>query len=288
MSRRRALGRGLDALLSSTPSTESAAPAVTEIAVDALLPNRHQPRRIFEDSALEELAASIREQGVIQPILATRQGDDLVIIAGERRWRAARIAGLETVPVVFREVADDQSLAELALIENIQREDLTAVEEAEAFEVLNTEYGLTQSAIAKRVGKARATVTNALRLLRLPPEVLDLIRSGELTAGQARPLLALPRAQQRKLAERASGGRLSARQIEELAQKMANANSPAQRRKKASGLDIHARRAQERLMQHLQTRVEIKKQRRGGYVKIAFHSEDELMRIYETLLGRTK
>ena len=185
------------------------------LPIDRLRPNRFQPRSRFDDAAIEDLAASIRAQGIVQPLVVTPEGDDYAIIAGERRWRAARKAGLEQVPVVVRQVADDRELLELALVENLQRSDLNPIEEAEAYAALQEKFGLSQEEVATRVGKARTTVTNALRLLRLPDEVLDLLREGRLTAGQARPLLGLQDADaQIQLADRAVRDGLSARDLE--------------------------------------------------------------------------
>ncbi len=188
--KKRGLGRGLDALIEKVEEKKPEEPVRT-LPIDRLHPNRFQPRTHFDDAALEELAESIRAQGIIQPLVVAPEGDGWAIIAGERRWRAARQAGLEAVPVVVREVADDREMLELALVENLQRSDLNPIEEAEAYAALQEKFGLSQEDVATRVGKARTTVTNSLRLLRLPDEVLDLLREGRLTAGQARPLLGL-------------------------------------------------------------------------------------------------
>ncbi|MGH9464458.1 MAG: ParB/RepB/Spo0J family partition protein, partial [Thermoanaerobaculia bacterium] len=193
MSKRRALGRGLDALLAGPSEAPPRA-----LPLGRLRPNRLQPRASFEEASLAELAESIRLQGVVQPLVVTPAADgNFVIIAGERRWRAAQRAGLAEVPVVVREVADERELLELALVENLQRTDLNPVEEAEGLQALAASFGLAQEAIAQRLGKSRTSVANSLRLLRLPYDVLDFLRSGSLTAGQARPLVPLP-------AERAS------------------------------------------------------------------------------------
>jgi ParB family chromosome partitioning protein len=203
-SKKRGLGRGLDALIEKAePKPDE---PVRTLPIDRLHPNRFQPRTRFDDAAIEDLAASIRIQGVIQPLVVTAEGDGYAIIAGERRWRAARKAGLEAVPVVVRQVADDRELLELALVENLQRSDLNPIEEAEAYAALQEKFGLSQEDVAARVGKARTTVTNSLRLLRLPDDVLDLLREGRLTAGQARPLLGLQdQEEQIRLADSATG-----------------------------------------------------------------------------------
>jgi ParB family chromosome partitioning protein len=220
--RRPALGRGMAALLSNAASPPTATPAAApgrallQLPVEAVERNPHQPRKRFDEARLEELAASIREHGVVEPILVRREGGKYRIVAGERRWRAAQRAGLREVPAILREATDREAF-ELALVENIQRADLNAIEEAEAFEVLATEHGLTQEQIAVRVGKERSTVANALRLLRLPAEVRDAVRDGQLDMGHARALLGVEGADAiRKLAHRAVRERLSVRALEAL------------------------------------------------------------------------
>ena len=209
-------------------------------------------------------------------------GGDHVIVAGERRWRAARRAGLAEVPVVVREVAGDRELLELALVENLQRSDLDPIEEAEAYRSLQEGFGLSQDEIAARVGKARPTVTNALRLLKLPEEVADLLRDGRLTAGQARPLLALDDAERQvALARKAAEGGLSARDLERLTRR------PERRKaREAPPKEVHAAAAEEKLTRRLQTRVEIHRRGERGSVRIHFHSEEELMRLYDLLMGQ--
>jgi ParB family chromosome partitioning protein len=275
--KRRGLGRGLDALL-EPPKTE-----VRSLPVGQLAPNRFQPRRDFDPVALTELADSIRAQGVVQPVVVTPgEGGRYVIVAGERRWRAAQQAGLAEVPVVVREVSGDRQLLELALVENLQRSDLNPIEEAIAYQALAEEFGHSQEEIAQQVGKARPTISNSLRLLHLQPEVQDLLRAGRLTAGQARPLLALARREaQVALAERAAREGLSARQLEAM---VAAPPTPAKRRQEQA-TDVHRAAAAERLTRRLQTRVEIKRRRRGGgVVEIHFHSEEELMRLFDRLV----
>ena len=283
--KRRGLGRGLDALLGSEPKPkdDTRPTADTSVPVAKLEPNRFQPRTFFDDSGLEELAESIRTQGVVQPIVVTPKGEDrYTIIAGERRWRASRRAGLDHVPIVVREVEDDRQLLEMALVENVQRADLNAIEEAEAYRMLSERFGLSQEEIGGRVGKGRTTVTNALRLLKLPEEIRDYIRDGSLTAGQARPLLAIPdRSARVELAERAIAEGLTARDLERLA---AGPKSSAKKKKKEPELDVHTRAAMERLTQDLQTRVDIRMKKRGGTIQIHFHSDEELIRLYDRLM----
>lgn len=288
--KKRGLGRGLDALLGETPAASEAVGEATpsHVAIDALEPNRFQPRSRFDDRKLQDLADSIRSQGVVQPIVVTPAGGEgrYTIVAGERRWRASRLAGLDKVPVVVREVADDQQLLELALVENVQRSDLDPIEEAEAYQQLAEKFSLSQEEIARRVGKGRTTITNTLRLLRLPLTIQDALRDGRLTAGQARPLLAIAdRSLQEQLAERAVAEGLTARELERLSADPGNVRSSA-RRSPADEPDVHTRAAVDRLTRHLQTRVDIVRRgdRGKGQLRIHFHSEEELIRLYELLV----
>ncbi|MEO8504209.1 MAG: ParB/RepB/Spo0J family partition protein [Acidobacteriota bacterium] len=275
--KKRGLGRGLDALIASSEPARS-------LPIDQLKPNRKQPRQHFDEEQLKELADSIRTQGVIQPIVVTPDPTGTyTIVAGERRWRASRLAGLTNVPVAILEGVDPRRLLELALVENLQRSDLNPIEEAEAYRSLQGEFGLSQELVAERVGKSRPAVTNALRLLRLPESVVEMLRTGELSAGQARPLLALESTdRQVELARRAVAESLSARALEALVA------APAAKRKKASKPpEVHAAAAAEKLTQRLQTKVEIRRRGKGGVVHIYYHSEEELMRLFDTLAMRT-
>jgi len=284
--KKRGLGRGLDALIQGPDTAELAARGeggIRKLPVAALKPNRWQPRSSFDDQELEALAASIRTQGLVQPLVVTLDSDGTYsIVAGERRWRAARRAGLEEVPVVIRGDLDDRSRLELALVENLQRSDLNALEEAEAYATLQERFGLSQEEVAVRVGKGRTTITNSLRLLKLPPEIRELLRAGRLTAGQARPLLALgDRERQIALAEQAVREELSARQLEQL-------SAPPRERapKTPRKVEVHTAAAEEKLTRRLQTRVEIRRQGQGGRLQIHFHSEEELMRLYDLLMEK--
>ncbi len=278
---KRGLGRGLDALIEQQPGP------VQKLPVGSLEPNPFQPRTDFDESDLVELAASIRSQGLIQPIVVTsaKQAGRWWIVAGERRWRAAQRAGLTEVPVAVREVKDDQELLELALVENIQRSDLNPIEEAEAYRQLRDRFGLTQEAISARVGKARTTVANALRLLQLPEEVIDHLRAGRLSAGQARPLLAVEdRGRLLDLAREAVAKGLTARELERAAtaeRKPGRGAESADER-----VEVHAAAAAEKLTQRYQTKVEIRRRGAGGSVLFHFHSEEELIRLYELLSQR--
>jgi ParB family chromosome partitioning protein len=279
--KRKALGKGLSALLPD-PEPAAGTPALdttSEAAVTSLDPNPFQPRSAMDPARLAELAASIRESGVVQPILVRRQGERFQIIAGERRWRAAQQAGLATVPIVVRDVADDR-LLELALVENIQRQELSPLEEAQAFHRLQEELRLTQEEVARKVGRDRTTITNTLRLLRLPREVRDLLHSGALDAGHARALLALEKAEEQvALAREAARKGLSVREVE---RRVAQMRAP--RPRTAPARDANTRAAEERLRVALGTRVEIARRGRGGQVRIAFNSEAELSRLFEALV----
>jgi ParB family chromosome partitioning protein len=275
--KRKALGKGLSALL-----PEPKAPVVppTEVPLDRLEPNPHQPRAALDPTRLAGLAASIRESGVVQPILVRPRGDRFQIIAGERRWRAAREAGLASVPVTVRDVPDAE-LLELALVENIQRQELNPLEEAQAFQKLQSEFHLTQEDIARRVGRERSTVANALRLLRLPRELRDLLGTGRLEAGHARALLALSRADEQVALGRETARKgLSVREVERrVALVRAPRKSTTARRK-----DANTRAAEQRLRAALGSRVEVVRRGRGGTLKIPFGTEAELQRLFELLL----
>ncbi len=281
--KRKALGKGLAALLPEPEPEPHHSPSADarELSVGSLDPNPFQPRTRVEPGRLKELADSIRESGIVQPIVVRQVGGRYQVIAGERRLRAARLLGLSTVPVVVREVPDGR-LLELALIENLQREDLTPLEEAQAFHRLQDEFRLTQEEIAQRVGRDRSTVANTLRLLRLPREVQDLLGETKLDAGHARALLALEKAeQQTALAREVVRRGLSVREVERRVA-LLRAARPVQAERK----DPNTRAAEERLRAVLGTRVEIARQGKGkgGVLRIAFSSEAELNRIYEMMV----
>jgi ParB family chromosome partitioning protein len=269
--RRRGLGRGLDALIE--PRAQA-----SELPIEELKPNRNQPRTDFDATDLSELADSIRAQGVVQPIVVTPSSDGrYTIIAGERRYRAAGLAGLTEVPVVIREGVDERGMLEMALVENLQRSDLNALEEAEAYRALQERFGLSQEEVAERVGKSRPTVANSLRLLKLEIEVQELLRTGLLTAGQARPLLGLDAERQVALARRVVKQGINARRVEEMVKGGA-------RKRRPPVVDVHTAHAQEELTRTLQTKVEIRRRGKGGSVRIHFYSEEELMRLYDLLI----
>lgn len=279
---RKALGRGLGALLSSD-TTVDLGPESTEVDVESIVPGPMQPRTHFDEGALEGLADSIRAHGIVQPLLVRRQGDRYELIAGERRWRAARLAGLSKVPVVVKEVPD-QDLLEIALIENIQRENLNPIEEAQAYKRLIEGVGLTQDALATRVGRDRSYITNYLRLLKLPDDLQQLVVEGRLSTGHARTILGLAHVDlQRKIARQVIDGGLSVRATEHLLRKAVE-GSPA---KTASAVDPNIRAAETKLRRALSTQVRIV-QLRGegpGKIEISFFSNQDLDRIYNQLLS---
>lgn len=274
---KRGLGRGLGALLAPTETQRT-------LPLERIQPGDQQPRREFDEAALAELAASIREHGVLQPLVvspAAEPDGSYRIVAGERRWRAARLAGLPDVPVIVREVSDRREALELALVENLQRTDLNPVEEAEAFRQLGDQFGLSHEAIAGRVGRGRAAVSNSIRLLKLPLEVLEMLRQGQIRAGQARPLLTVQSVErQLELARRAAKEGLSARMLERLAK----ADRKSRGRTKPRRVEVHAAAAAERLMQRLQTQVDITRRGTKGQIRIHFHSEEELIRLFDQLM----
>jgi ParB family transcriptional regulator, chromosome partitioning protein len=279
--RRKALGRGLSALIPEpdTPATPEPA-AAAEVPIGALDPNPFQPRAAMDRGRLAELADSIRESGMVQPILVRRRGERYQIIAGERRFRAAQAAGLVAVPVTVREVPDGQ-LLELALVENIQREDLNPIEEAQAFQRLQDELRLTQEEIARRVGRDRATIANALRLLRLPRELRETVSAGRLAAGHARALLALERTDdQLSLGREAARKGLSVREVERRVALLRDPRGAVPSRRK----DPNTRAAEERLRSALGARVEITRRGRGGQIRVRFEGEAELNRLFDLLV----
>lgn len=286
MDKRPALGKGLSALIPDAPEPRI---SPVEVDIDRLSPNDLQPRGVMDPSALEDLSKSIVANGIIQPIVVRKTGDRFQIIAGERRWRAAKMAGLLRVPVVVREVAagHEQSLLEMALVENIQRENLNPVEEALAYRRLADEFGMTQEAIATAVGKDRATVANMMRLLRLPEEVRLELASGRLSTGHARALLALTNeADQRSAARDVISRSLTVRETESLVKKIAEAGAPPREPSAPAPVDVHTRAAEDRLRLALGTRVRIVRAGARGRIEIDFGSEDELIRLFEQLTGR--
>jgi ParB family transcriptional regulator, chromosome partitioning protein len=279
VSSKKVLGRGLGALI---PQREPAASTgLLSIPVEKIVPNPYQPRRTFNEASIEELARSVREHGIVQPLVVTRDGERFRLIAGERRFRAAQRAGLRAVPAVVKELAHEGDALQLALIENIQREDLNPIEEAIAYQQLHQEFGLTQEEISRKVGKERSTVANFLRLLRLPESVKKLLAAGQLSMGHARALLALDNPKkQEQLAARVVRRNLNVRQTELLA-----SGGGRNEKKKEKPKDVFTVDAEEKLTRTLRAKVEIDRRRRGGFIKIRFSGEDELIRLFDDLSG---
>ncbi len=281
--KQRGLGRGLGALIDDFSASESTQ-AVTSLPLQKVEPNPNQPRHRFDEEELQALADSISEHGILQPLAVRKmEGGFYQIIAGERRWRAARLAGLQEVPVVVVE-ADDKTVMELALIENLQRQDLNPMEEAEGYRVLTEEYGLTQEEAAARVGKSRPAVANALRLLALPDEVRELVEKGELSAGHARAILSLPtKTKQKTAAQRILALRLSVRQAEAMCKRLA-AEEKKPEPPKHTGVDYVAE-CEKALSRRLDRKVRIVNGKRKGRFELEFYGEDDLQRLYEILLA---
>lgn len=283
---RKALGKGLEVFFPDSSAKPDAPVKPVPISRDRLIPvdriraSRTQPRQRFDEETLSALTESLRRNGMIQPLLVREHGEGFELIAGERRWRAARKAGLETVPAVVREATDEESF-ELALIENVQREDLSPLEEAEAYRRLVEEYSLTQEQIASRVGKNRATVANLLRLLGLPEEIKERIANGELSMGHARALLSAPPDRQIDLARDVVDRGLSVRETERLA-----SVPKYKRRSKVVSIDVHVRALEEELCRLLGTRVRLLARGAGGAIEIHYHSSEALERIVEFLRGQ--
>ena len=281
--KQRGLGRGLGALIDDF-SPEPGQETITKLPLQKVEPNPNQPRRSFDEEELQALADSIAEHGILQP-LAVRalDGGFYQIIAGERRWRAARMAGLDEVPVVVLD-ADDRTVMELALIENLQRQDLNPMEEAEGYRVLMEDYGLTQEQAAARVGKSRPAVTNALRLLALPDEVRAMVENGTLSAGHARAVLSLPSERlQKAAAQRIIALRLSVRQAEAMCKRMA-AGGKTEKPKSELTVD-YVGECEKALTKQLGRRVKIVSGKRKGRFELEFYGEDDLQRLYDALLS---
>jgi ParB family chromosome partitioning protein len=292
---RRALGKGMGALLPTRthiqqpgpiPSPEPWEPheSTLDIPVEAIQPNPFQPRRVFQDKALGELAQSIRANGIIQPLVVRLVNGNYQLVAGERRWRAAKLAGVALVPVVVREIPEER-LLEITLIENIQREDLNPMETAGAFARLSGELNLNAEQIGLRTGKDRSTVINLMRLLQLPPDIQHLISEGKLTAGHGRCLLSLPNADlQHEVSERAVHGAWSVRQVELTCARMTAGKTP--KHVDEAKIDPNVKAAIQEMERKLGTRIRVKEGARGrGRLEIEYYSAEDLDRIYDAIMG---
>lgn len=284
---RKALGRGLSALLREPESQDetTARESDSSVRVDLIDANPFQPRTEFAPAELEELVASVRANGVIQPVLVRRVGERYQLVAGERRWRAAKLAGLASVPAVVREL-DDRAVLELALTENLLRDDLGPLEAAHAYKVLQEQFGASQEEIAAKLGLNRVTVTNTLRLLKLPKPIQGMIERGELTAGHARALLSVAdEREQLKLAERIASRGLSVREAERLTSETAAAAAPAAQDAPETKADPNVRAATLELERKLGTRVRIQGDANRGRIEISFFSAEDLNRLYDLLMS---
>jgi ParB family chromosome partitioning protein len=274
------LGRGLTSLI-----PQRGQPAgMTEIPIARIQPNPRQPRQRFDADELEALAASIREHGVLQPILVTETLDGYQLVAGERRFRASQLAGLERIPAVIRQLADHAQL-EVALVENLQRADLGPLEEAGAYRALIGEFDLTHEEIARRVGRAKSTITNTLRLLDLEPRVQAALVDGRISEGHARAIGGLPLEQQPRVASSVVDQGLSVRQTEELVRRLREPREAPAPTTAAPRLDPDLERVEDELRRHLGTKVTLARSRRGGRIVIEFYSDEELSQLYDRLIG---
>ena len=284
---RKALGKGLGALIPTRTTAVAAVPhpeRPSEVSIELVDPNPLQPRRLFEQDKLDELAQSIRSNGIIQPLVVRRAGERYQLVAGERRWRAAKLAGIENVPVVIREIPDER-LLEVTLIENIQREDLNPVETAQAFSAMLSQLNLNPDEIGQRTGKDRSTIVNFVRLLQLPREILELVAARSLTAGHARALLMVQGAEaQRAVAKRAVEQGWSVRQTERVTQKMTEGKKP--KKLEEIRIDPNVKAAIQAMEEKLGTKVKIHEGARGkGRIEIEYYSAEDLDRIYEIIAG---
>ncbi len=279
MTARQALGKGLGALIPEKPSSEPEGKRVYHFCgIEEIKPNPHQPRKNFVDEQLKELVDSIREKGILQPLIVRRKSEGFELIAGERRWRAAQKAGMKEVPIIIKDVSESEML-ELSLIENIQREDLNPIEEAEAFKGLMEQFQLTQEEISQKVGKDRATIANTIRLLKLPPEIKQSLTDGKITMGHARAFLSLEGTdKQRLLLKKLLSSDLSVRQIENLVRRLRSKHSPARKKPHSDWTSLI-----EELQRTLGTKVKIVGKRHRGRIEIEYFSPDELDRIIELL-----
>ena len=288
MAQRKGLGKGLDALIPGGDfSSTSFSEGVNYIPIDRISPNPYQPRAEIKNEELDELCASIKEHGILQPLIVIADDNstgDFVLVAGERRLRAAKLAGLESVPVLIRENLTNQQQLELALIENLQREDLSAIEAAEAYQQLAEEFGLSHEDIAVRVGKSRTAVTNTIRLLKLPKDVIQAIVDNKISEGHGRALLGLDNAAAQSAAMKSIvNNNLNVRQTEELIRKLTERKSPSPAQKKLIPLEV--KEAERQLRNQFGTKVNIKYSRQGGSITFFYYSEEELENLINQILG---
>jgi ParB family chromosome partitioning protein len=287
--KRKALGRGLGALIPAASGSSAPEEGLVWVDLDQIVANPRQPREAFEEERLEELAQSIQQHGVIQPVVVRRDKLGYQLVAGERRWRAAQKAGLRKLPAIVRKVSDDRAL-DMALIENIQRQDLNPVEEAQAFHRLLEEFALTQEEVARRVGMKRVSITNSLRILKLPDEIQDRLRRGTLSAGHAKVLSGLDSpGEQVRLAREVEKRDLSVRSLEDLIARGQKRSGPrASAAATPERLDPNTTRAAEQLTRALGTRVRIQRHGKRGALVLEFYNEEDLQRLYGLLLDAAR
>lgn len=291
------LGRGLGALLpeyEEIVETHNGKDGIVELELDMIFPNPDQPRKSFDEDKLTDLAESIKEHGVLQPIIVAPRGEKYMIIAGERRYRASGRAGLKTIPALIREL-DDEKIMELALIENVQRDDLTPIEEARAYEILQTKFGYTQERLAERMGKSRSAIANITRLLALPEDVQQMVQEGKLTTGHVRPMLSINIPEwQSAFAREVYQDKLSVREVEKMVKSAMDEGKVSwsdetilfQKKAKYKKLPAELRNLQDQLAERLSTKVNIKKNHDGsGKLVIEYYSEEDLVRIFDALKG---
>ncbi len=276
------LGKGLEALI--IPRNDTISSGTQKINVNSISPNPHQPRQQFDEEALQELVASIKGKGILTPITVRNDAGNYILIAGERRLRAAKLAGLSEIPAYIIDVENDAEMMEMALIENIQRENLNPIEEAEAYAILNSKHGLSQEAVAKSVGKKRVTVTNSLRLLNLPPEIKESIKIGEISAGHGRAILMMKTTRAMvRLWQLTIKKNLSVRGVEALAKITTNTKSDSTARKK--GIDPRIKHLEDELISALGTKVKLTYQKGSGKIIVNYFSDDDFERIFSLLTG---
>lgn len=276
------MGKGIEALI--IPREEVSSPGTLKLNINNISPNPHQPRQQFDEEALQELVASIKEKGILTPITVCEDAGNYILIAGERRLRAARLAGLKEIPVYIIEVENDAEMMEMALIENIQRENLNPIEEAEAFAVLNSKYDLSQKAVAKSVGKKRVTITNSLRLLNLPSDIKESIKMGDISAGHGRAILMMKTTQaQVKLWQQIINKNLSVRGAETLAKFYTNHKAEISQRKKE--IDPRIKHLEDELISALGTKVKLTYHKGSGKIIVNYFSDDDFERIFSLLTG---
>ncbi len=283
---RKGLGKGLDALISSTNALEEAKNSILEVRINDVEPNSEQPRKVFDQERLEALAESIKEHGVVQPIIVRSNGARYIIIAGERRWRASKLAGLKTIPVIVKDISS-REVMEIALIENLQREDLNPIEEAEAYQKLIEEYGLTQEEVSKVVGKSRAAIANSVRLLNLSGEIKEMLSDGRITSGHARTLITVgDLKRQNELAKQIVDNNLNVREIEKLAAK--EEKNRVIKQKPASKAQAEISDLEEKLRTLYGTKIDLIRGKQKGKIIIEYYSNDEFDRIIEMLINYGK